>query len=196
MARPQFKALLFDLPSDHEVEGGIATECQMIGSLLANNGVGSLVKTVRATTPGGLYPKHLNQKPYEGINVVHIATHGIPQGISLIGGDLFWEEVAERLRIFIAPLKFGQKRILCLSCCHSSDGAFIFSKFPDLFSGIYYFNTEEIDFSVAMTVWAMVYSRLDIEKPGGKIKADVNSFFPHSAPLAYRKVGIRRAARA
>ena len=58
--------LLFDLPSDHEVEWVLATECDSIRGILANKHSGQKVKHMRATTIEGL-GRTIPQKPYKDV---------------------------------------------------------------------------------------------------------------------------------
>jgi hypothetical protein len=73
MARKKHGFLLFDLPSDHEVDGGLSTECDVIKSILHNRAMGGRVKIIRATTKGTLdsLPRY-----HSKVQFVHLACHG------------------------------------------------------------------------------------------------------------------------
>ncbi len=74
-----YNYLLFDLPSDHEVEGVLSTECDVIRAILANNGEGRNVKVIKATTSEALCHKS-PQQPYGQIKIVHVACHARDNG--------------------------------------------------------------------------------------------------------------------
>ncbi len=70
-----YNYLLLDLPSHHEVEWVLATECDSIRGILANKLRGPKVKHVHATTQEGLQ-KTVPQRPYLHVKYVHLAPAG------------------------------------------------------------------------------------------------------------------------
>src|SRR5689334_630248 len=120
--RPPFSFVLIDLPSDHEVDAQISTECEVIKAILHNRVLGSRVRHFRASSLENF--DCMKMRPYRDCSFVHLGTHGSKSGISLIGGEKSWAKVGERLKT-IAPLLKRQdkhKRVLALSCCFSSAG--------------------------------------------------------------------------
>jgi len=115
---------------------------------------------------------------YTGLRFVHLATHGSPHGISLIGSKVSWAKVAGRLKEVAPALPRGKQRILCLSCCHSHEGyKAMVSSLEGHFTGIYYFYEEKVGFATAMTVWSMFYRKKKLSKPAKKIIKSINEFF-------------------
>jgi hypothetical protein len=171
--RPPFSFVLIDLPSDHEIEGNIISEIDMIKALLHNRGFGSRIKSFRATNNFPNIPRAYNE-----VGFVHLATHGSEQGVSLIGRHMKWREVADSLKTIVPPLKMGQTRILSLSCCYSRHG---YNALKLLlvkhFTGFYYFEPTKIGFATAMTVWSMFYLKKSIEKPAAAVAKAINKFF-------------------
>ena len=176
IGRPAFGFALIDLPSDHEVDGGLATECQVISALLHNRNLGSSTKHIRATTKESF---NRNVKgPYPHLGFVHLATHGYRHGISLIGDSVRWSALADALRRVAPPLKRRQQRVLCLSCCYSKYGyRAMRSHLKGHFTGCYFFPEKAISFASSMTVWAMFYRRKTVEKPAKAIVDAVNTYF-------------------
>ena len=180
-----FTYLLFDFPSDHEVEGLLATECDVIRTLIANKGHGKNVKVVRATTFEGITtePQFRNRsklpaKPYH-VKYVHISCHGTPEGkVGFIGHEVSWRKVAREIRKYISPLRTGEQRVLCLSSCYSNRGAEVMeSELEDYFSGVYYLVEEKVEFATTMVIWSMVYHRKSRNRPFANVIDRVNSFF-------------------
>ena len=109
---------------------------------------------------------------------MHLAAHGGKQGVRLIGGRVDWADVAEKLKIVAPRLTTDQKRVLVLSCCHSSSGyAKLKARLRNHFTGCYYFAPQKIGFSDATTTWAMFYKRKTIDRPHGKVVDRINAFF-------------------
>jgi hypothetical protein len=81
--RPAYGFLLLDLPSDHEIEGNIVTECQAIRAILHNRGLGAMAKIITATTTDGL--EKVRAQRYSRLGFVHVAAHASRKGIALIG---------------------------------------------------------------------------------------------------------------
>jgi hypothetical protein len=167
--------LLFDLPSDHEVEGTLSTECDVVKSIVWNRGLGNRVKTIRATTPASFvaYPTYKFKVQY-----VHLACHGGSDGIGMIGGKVAWAKVAKQIKRHLQPLEKGKQRVFCISCCHSGDGfEKTVSEFSGYFSGAYHFKEDMIGFDIAMATWAMFYSKKTLGRPHKKIADKINYFF-------------------
>lgn len=180
-----FTYLLFDFPSDHEVEGLLATECDVIRTLITNKGHGKNVKVVRATTVEAITeePRFGNRsklpaKPYD-VKYVHMACHGTKEGkVAFIGEEVGWDEVARQIRKYLAPLAEGEDRALCLSSCYSALGAEAMrSELQGYFTGVYRLVEEEVYFSTTMVVWAMFYHRKNRSQPFAKVLDRVNMFF-------------------
>jgi len=184
--RPPFSFLLIDLPSDHEVDYNLATECQVIAAILHNRGFKSIVKPVRASSVDSF--NNLMWRPYSSAGFVHLATHGNRNGVSLIGGDVSWSELAKKLTAVAPKLKKGQQRVLSLSCCHSAEGYRSLSKrLKNHFTGIYHFQKTKVEFATAMTVWSMFYRKKSIDRPAGRVVDPINEFFGEDV-IVYRSV--------
>ena len=158
--------LLFDLPSEHEIDDRLVTECDVISSIIANKGSGR-VKHIRAT-----HLQTLSHRPrYEGIRYVHVAGHGTKCGPSFIGQTVTWQELAKRLQYYCKPLVKKEKRALCLSCCHSETGAKVLGKaLRPLFTAIYYFSSERVYFDDKMVAWSLFYLLKTEEDPTKKLE--------------------------
>jgi hypothetical protein len=181
--RPPFRFLLIDLPGDHEVDDRIASECDMIHAILHNRGLGTQTKLVRATTKQVLDSRG---KPYAQVGYVHLGTHGGKGGIGFIGESASWKYVERKLKVFAPALRGDQKRVLCLSCCHSRNGVNAMELgLAGHFSGIYYFDKVKIGFATAMTVWSMFYRRKTIQQPTRAVVESINLFFGEDT-LRYR----------
>lgn len=184
--RPPFAFALLDLPSDHEIDGGLVTECQVINAILHNRGFGAHTKTIRASSEEGF--NAAPWKAYSALGFVHLAAHGSPKGISLIGGRIKWRDVATKL-IKLAPrLTKNKRRVLSLSCCYSENG---YNALEPLlkghFTGLYHFNDERIPFATATTVWSMFYRKKTIERPALKVVESINAFFGEEV-ITYRSI--------
>src|SRR4051812_12357945 len=94
MGKPKLSYLFFDLPSDHEIENSIATECEMIGALLHNRKLHALVKRIRVASVERL--RRVPRYRYD-VQFVHLACHGGPDGIEILGGEMRWREVAVQI---------------------------------------------------------------------------------------------------
>jgi hypothetical protein len=174
--RPPFSFYLIDLPSDHEVDEGLSTECEVIRAILSNRGFRSTVKTARISSSSRF--RAWSWRAHPRVGFVHLATHGGKSGISLIGGNLTWGQVAEKLKIIAPRLPAGRQRVLSLSCCYSEEGyKALRTLLRRHFTGCYYFGKRRIPFSDAMTTWAMFYKRKTIERPHGAVVDRINSFF-------------------
>lgn len=174
MARPKFEYLLFDLPSDHEVEHRLATESATIESVVHNNGFGGRLKRVCMASKG----RFLRKPNYKlDVSFIHLACHGSPSGIGLIGGSVPWGKAASVITSYLCPLASGQQRVMVFSCCHSTDGVTATSAALKPFvTGIYHVKKTEIPFATAITCWSMFYLKKDVAKPHAKIADDINAF--------------------
>ena len=165
--------LLLDMPSDHEIEGFVMTECDVIRALLVNKGVGKSVKLIKFTTEESL--GNIPQKPYKGIRYVHMSSHGLKNGIGLIGGRVEWKRVANWINEYLEPLSDKQTRALCLSCCFAEEGVKKMRPIlKDYFNGIYYLSEEGQFFSTSMVVWSMFYyhkKKYSPTKRSGKMRS-------------------------
>ena len=167
--------LLFDLPSDHEIEEGLSTECEVIRAIVVNKDGENRVKTIRVATPESFisYPLYKYQVQY-----VHLACHGGPLGIGMIGSQVKWSQVTKQIKRHLKPLTSSRQRVLCLSCCYSYDGfRKTKSALQGYFTGAYHFALEEIDFATSMATWVMFYNKKTLSKPHQKIVDDINTFF-------------------
>ena len=167
--------LLLDMPSDHEIEGFVMTECDVIRALLVNKGAGKNVKLIKFTTEESL--ENIPQKPYKGIRYVHMSSHGLKNGngIGLLGGSVEWKHVADWIKKYLEPLSDKQNRVLCLSCCFAEKGVRkMGSILKDYFSGIYYLAEEGQFFHTSMVVWSMFYYQKKEHSPtkrSGKMRS-------------------------
>ena len=183
--------LLYDLPSDHEVELNIVTECDVIRSIISNKDQGKKVKVIRATNCES-FLRHRTAKTKE-VKYIHLSGHGNEDGLGFINGIVEWGDVASKVTESIYRLKSGQ-RILCVSCCHSEEA--VDQMIPHLrgyFTGVYYFSESEIHFSTTMTVWSMFYRQKNLKRLHRKIVPQINQFFATTSkegeePLKFRSV--------
>ena len=98
-----YKYLLLDLPTDHEVDGFLPTECDVVRAILTNRKMGQDVRHVRAMTKSSLVDR-LPTKTCDDIRFVHVAGHGNRKGVGLMGDVVPWRELAEVLKGFCTPL--------------------------------------------------------------------------------------------
>ena len=170
MDRPNIKYLLFDLPSDHEIESNLITEGELIESVLANNrdsksqSLKSKVKRIRIVSTARF--AKLGSYSYRP-QFVHLCGHGKQSGIDLIDGEVHWDNVALGIRSQLKKLpppsawKSECERSIIFSCCYSKIG---FQRtrrqFAGYFSHAYFFKEDIISFSDALAVWAMFYSQM------------------------------------
>ena len=154
--------LLFDLPSDHEVEENVVTECDVIRAIVSNKGQGKKVKMVRATTKTGFTHR---RRSTTSVKYVHLAGHGDKTGLGLIRGSVDWKCTAEQITKLVPRLKGKQRRVLCISCCYSKHAADkMSSKLEGYFTATYFFHKDNISFATAMTVWSMFYHEKTLDK--------------------------------
>src|SRR5688572_1807229 len=112
MPRAKLGYLLFDLPSDHEVESALTTECELIETIIHNLDMPTQVKRicVASTT------KFRKCQRYRlRVQFVHLAGHGSKKGIGMLGGDLKWGEVAAQIKRHIHKLPDGERRVIVFS---------------------------------------------------------------------------------
>ena len=181
-----YNYLLFDLPSDHEVEGVLSTECDVIRAILANNGEGRNVKVIKATTSEALCHKS-PQQPYGQIKIVHVACHARDNGVSMIGDSVEWSEFGNILESYVPQLGQGERRTLCLSCCYSKFGNLILrQKLRNHFTDCLYFKEDEVYFSATMVIWSMFYLRSRTKSSLGPIRNKINEFVgPRKKPVIF-----------
>lgn len=175
MSKPKLGYLLFDLPSDHEIEASLATESKVIEAIIHNMNLKAHVKRICVASKDKLlsYPTYKYK-----VQFVHLACHGGKKGIGMLGGNMKWIDVASQISRHLHPLDSVQKRVMVFSCCHSSAG-FEATKgiFKKYFTGAYHFNPITIPFSQAITVWSMFYLNKKLNKPHSKIVEAINTFF-------------------
>ncbi|WP_153306299.1 hypothetical protein [Desulfatiglans anilini] len=155
MSKQKLGYLIFDLPSDHEVESELATECKTIQSIIHNKGMRARVKRICVASR----ERFMNYPTYKySVQFVHIACHGGKSGIGMLGGTVSWAEVSKQIIKHIRPLSNDEQRIICFSCCHSLDE---FKKtkthLHPYFTGAYIFTEESVPFAESITVWSMFY---------------------------------------
>ena len=161
--------LLIDLPSDHEVDDLLPTECDVIRSIVSNLGQGKNVRHVRATRLASLRAKQPRQ-PYRGVRFVHVAGHGDKSGAGLIGGTLRWSKLADELKGYCAPLARGEHRVLCLSCCHSATAVKkVRTSLRQWFTGYYFFSEKRVGFADTIAAWSVFYLQKDAMAPMRKL---------------------------
>ncbi len=161
--------LLIDLISDHEVEGRLSTECDLIYTIVSNRGLEGEVDHIVATRFKALQEQRPD-RPSEKVSFVHVAGHGNDRGVGLIGDSVSWVEFAEELKNYCSPLKPKRKRVLCLSCCHSEKAVKTLRRSLDAwFSGYYFFSKEKIGFAETIAAWSVFYLQKDAKRPMGKL---------------------------
>ena len=181
--------LLYDLPSDHEVEQNIVTECDVIRAIISNKDQGKKVKVIRATSSES-FLRHRTAKTKE-VKYVHLSGHGNEDGLEFINGMVRWEDVANKITEAIYRLK-SASRVLCVSCCFSKEA--VDKMIPHLggyFTRVYYFTEPEIHFSTTMTVWSMFYKQRNLQLLHSRIVPQINRFFATTSkqePLDFRRV--------
>ena len=177
--------LLFDLPSDHEIERNVVTECDVIRAIVSNKGQGKKVKVVKATTKTGFTGK---MRSTTSVKYVHLSGHGDKTGLVPIRGRVDWECTAEQIIKSVPRLEGKQRRVLCISCCNSKHAAKrMSSKLKGYFTATYFFHKDDISFATAMTVWSMFYHEKTLDKPHKKIVGRVNKYFKDKV-LAFRTI--------
>ena len=174
MSKPKLGYLLFDLPSDHEIEGTLTTECQTIEAIIHNNGMPARVKRICVAST----ERFMSYPTYKySVQFVHLACHGGKKGIGMLGGHVAWKEVANQVTKHLQPLSTGKQRVICFSCCHSKEGFNqTRSALASYFTGAYLFAETEVPFAQTVTVWAMFYLKKQLTKPHEAIVQSVNDF--------------------
>lgn len=174
MVKKKIGYLLLDLPSDHEVEESLSTECATIQAIISNKGMSARLKRIKVASPERFmeYPTYKYQ-----VQFVHLACDGGKTGIGMLGGSVKWSDVAKQVMRHLKPLEKNQKRVMCFSCCYSKYGYNRTKRyFKDYFSGAYYFKEEKIAFATAIATWSMFYLRKRISQPHGAIVKAINEF--------------------
>ena len=180
--------LLYDLPSDHEVELNIVTECDVIRAIVSNRNQGKKVKSVRFASASSFRDDIVT--PTKKVTYVHLAGHGSKRGLGFIDGVVEWSVVAKRIKKALAELGPEDKRVLCVSCCYSMIAVKKLERhLAGYFTGMYYFVESKISFSTAMTVWSMFYNEKNLKHPHKRIVPRINAFFPGKyGPLLFKLV--------
>lgn len=173
--RPHFGYFIFDCPSDHEIDGALVTESDVIRSVIWNKNLGGRLKGLRLTTADSF--KNARERIYTGVRYVHLGGHASKNGIAFIGGSVNWQDIAKKLTKLFPRLAAEEQRVLTLSCCHSTDGvAAMRSILKGHFTVIYYFKPDKIGFSQAITIWSMFYLKKRLSRPHGAVMKSINSF--------------------
>lgn len=183
MARKKLRFLMFDFPSDHEVDVALSTECELIKALLTNRGLGSRLKLMKFSSNESL--KKLPNYKYDP-KFVHISGHGGTNSLGLIGGSISWNKLCDDvLTKLLDPLEGEETRVLFLSCCHSKDGIDVIkNKMPNYFTGAYFYKPEIIAFATSITISSMFYRKKLLKNPHAAICKNINNFF-NKAFLGY-----------
>jgi hypothetical protein len=119
--REGYGHLLFDFPSDHEVDAILPTACETIRAVLCNRTLKSRLKIHRCSSINSF--RKLGKPSYQAIRFVHLSGHGSKDGIHLIGGIVKWKDLAIMRRNQVGSLHHSQQRVLSLSPCSSRYGA-------------------------------------------------------------------------
>jgi hypothetical protein len=183
--RKPLRYLLMDFPSDHEIDGNNATECQSIAALLSNRALNTRFRHFRLSSL-----ESFDRLPYYAYDpkFVHVACHGSQNGIGLIDGIVPWDKFAKHLKKVLLPLEEQHTRVMALSCCYSTFGAAALgASLSGYFTGIYHFKSPKISFADAQATWAMFYLKKQLTKPHEKIRDRINDSFRHSV-LGYQCV--------
>lgn len=175
MARQSIRYLLLDLPSDHEIEGALATECDVLFAMLTNLELAGVTKRVRIAQSKTL--KTLKQHPYDA-EVVHVAGHATKDGLWMLGEVLPWGEVAKHLAACVTPLRSTDSRILNLSCCHSHKAATrMHNSLLSTFTGIHHFVEDKIPYAKAIAAWTMFFCKQPTTANHADIVQSISAFF-------------------
>ena len=147
--------MLLDSPSDHEVEGALATECDVLYAMFANFELSGLTKHIRLGCARTLKQK----RPYPyAAQFVHLAGHATDEGLWMLGEVVDWATVAKSLSGWFAPLKPGGERILNFSCCDSERAAkACATRLRPFFSGAYFFRERNIGFAKSCAAWTLFF---------------------------------------
>jgi hypothetical protein len=174
MARPTYKFLLFDFPSDHEVEERLATETDVLHALITNAERGKELKTIRIATPATLKASPATSYSPE---IVQLSGHADRNELWMLGGKVRWQAVAQLLIQYVAPLKSGETRLLLLSCCESRHGFFKIRKtIRSHYSHAVVFAGDSIDFDESMVFWPMFYFGWLRKRPLPELITSINQF--------------------
>jgi hypothetical protein len=174
MSRACLKYLLIDLPSDHEIEEGLATECDVLNAMLANNELSGLTKHIKVGRIETF--KKMATYPYVA-EIIHISAHATMEGLWLLGEVIKWDDVADCLAGAVAALDMGDERILNLSCCNSEMAAKRFEeRLNPFFSGANYFVNNNIPFSTSAIAWTMYFYQLPNAGDHYKHREKINTF--------------------
>lgn len=147
--------LLFDLPGDREVAASLSTECKVVEAILHNRELAQRITRHRFTSR----TKFRRHAPTQlNVRFVHLAGHANEEGIGFLRGGMSWRKFAEHITCHLRPLD-DEQRVAVFSCCNSADGFKATKKiFETYFTAAYLLNDEEVEevnFSDAITIWAM-----------------------------------------
>lgn len=175
MSRTPLRFLLLDVPGEHEIEGNLATECEVIEAVLANLELDGVTKRIRIASTRKL--RTLRPYAYDP-QVVHLAGHATEEGIWIQGQVTNWEALAKRVGNLITPLDPGQERVLNLSCCYSNLAAQVCAaRLRRHFTGIYRFSITEVPYAQALVAWTMFFYKRPSLTDHPSIAQSVNDFF-------------------
>lgn len=176
--------VLIDLPSAHEIEDRLATECEFLAAILANQDLADETRHIKAASRDRF--DRDTSVPCPRAEFVHLAGHGTEAGLEVLGETIPWKEVGRRLKV-LAPHPSRGRRYLTLSCCYSSHAC---RKLRPLlsghFTGVYHFKDDEVGFANAMTIYGMLYMS-KVENSGAGVRKRINDFFDQDI-LVYHKV--------
>lgn len=195
MPRESLRYLLLDLPSDHEIEGNLATECDIVYSLLANLELAAVTKRVRIARAQTL--KRMRPYPYDA-EIVHLAGHATYDGLWMLGEILPWNEVAASLAGCVTSLPIGQHRILNLSCCYSQRAAARLShKLSPYFSGAYCFHETLVPYAKAIACWTTFFYKGPTAATHEAITHDIGEMMGGKVLqyIPYRDQGVEQLTR-
>ncbi len=175
MPRTPLRFLLLDVPGEHEIEGNLATECQVIAAVLANWELERATKNIRIASTRKL--RNLGPYTYDP-QVVHLAAHATEEGVWIQGEVTNWEALAKRIENLITPLDPGQERVLNLSCCYSNLAAQVCAaRLRGHFTGIYRYSITEVPYAQALVAWTMFFYKRPSLTDHLSIAQSVNDFF-------------------
>jgi hypothetical protein len=194
--------LILDCISDHEIQKSLATEGEILRSIIAN----------RESDQGPAIYKFATAKQFAKwipetnpqIRYVHICAHANDKQLGFIKGGVSWRDVAKKLVQICGKLGNGERRVVCLSCCYSSDAVKLIS--PIIFehyTGIYHHAADVVDFDKSITMWSMFYLKKPLDRPQAHrgIRRSINAFLAdddETEPLKFDPVrnhsrnGIKR----
>ncbi len=174
LGRKPLRYILLDLPSDHEIEGALATECDVLYAMLANHELAAVTKRIRIGRPETLRQLRLGTS---GAEFVHIAGHATADGLWMLGDVVAWSHVAKALANCVSPLKPSRERLVHFSCCHSQRAAKLCRRhLSPYFSGAYHFVDQTVPYATAIAVWTMFFHQQPSTRNHWDIVRRINTF--------------------